>query len=220
MPNAGPRNGDEVPRDAWKRWRQIQDWVFAGTREWGFTVSADHQFLTVDDSTIRAGMLRGTRFSPVDVVRGGRPFQNVSPPAGAYVFHYSFTSGRGDWAAARSWREGMALNTPLIAVSSANELSQKTLPPLRSFCSLDADNLIVTALKKADSDGAIVLRAFEIRGDTAVSPVRFLGQERKFLPANLLEEVGPVQEAHVLRVRPFEISTVKLHVPLPTTGTR
>ena len=76
MPNAGPRNGDEVPRDTWKRWRQIQDWVFAGTGEWGFTVSADHQFLTVDDSALRAGMLRGTRFSPVNVVRGGRPFQN------------------------------------------------------------------------------------------------------------------------------------------------
>ena len=100
MPNAGPRNGDEVPKDVWKRWRQIQDWVFAGTREWGFTVSADHQFLTVDDGAIRAGMLRGTRFSPVNVVRGGRPFQNLSPPAGAYVFRYSFTSGKGDWAAA------------------------------------------------------------------------------------------------------------------------
>lgn len=220
MPNAGPRNGDEVPKDVWKRWRQIQDWVFAGTREWGFTVSADHQFLTVGDSAIRAGMLRGTRFSPVNVVRGGRPFQNLSPPADAFVFHYSFTSGRGDWAAARSWRAGMALNTPLIPVSSANELSQKSLPPVRSFCSLDADNLVITALKKADGDGAIVLRVFEIRGDSAESRVRFLGQDRKFWAANLLEEVGPMQEGDVLRVGPYEISTVKLPLPEPTKGTK
>ena len=129
MPNAGPRNGDEVPKDIWKRWRQIQDWVFAGSREWGFTVSADHQFLTVGDSAIRAGMLRGTRFSPVNIVRGGQPFRNAWPPADIYIFHYSFTSGKGDWAAAKSWRAGMAFNTPLIPVSSANELSQKSLPP-------------------------------------------------------------------------------------------
>ena len=83
---------------------------------------------------------------------------------------------------------------------------------MRSFCSLDADNLVITALKKADRDGAIVLRVFEIRGDTAESPVRFLGQDRKFRAANLLEEVGPRQEEDVLRVGPYEISTVKLRI--------
>jgi len=214
MPNAGPRNNDEIPRDIWKRWRQIQDWVFAGTREWGFTVSVDHQFLTVGDSALRAGMLRGTRFSPVNVVRGGRPYQNLWPPPSEYIFHYSFTSGRGDWAAAKSWRSGMALNTPLIPVVSANELSQKSLPPARSFCSLDADNLVVTALKKADKDEAIVLRVFEIRGDSAETPVQFLGHARRFLPANLLEEADPKQERDLLRVGPYEISTVKLR-PTP-----
>src|SRR5271157_493164 len=220
MPNAGPRNGDEVPKDVWKRWRQIQDWVFAGAGEWGFTVSADHQFLTVGDSAIRAGMLRGTRFSPVNVVRGGRPFQNLSPPADAYVFRYSFTSGKGDWAAARSWRAGMAFNTPLIPVSSAHELSQKPLSPVRSFCSLDADNLVITTLKKADRDEAIVLRVFEIRGDSAESAVRFLGQNRKFWPANLLEEVGPMPEGDLLRLGPYEISTVRLPLAELTTGTK
>ena len=141
MPNAGPHNGDEVPLETWRRWRQIQDWVFAGTRDWGFTLSADHQFMTVDDNSIRAGMLRGTRFSPVNFVQGGRPTQILSPPPDTYIFHYSLTSSRGNWAEAKSWRAGMAFNTPLIPVTSANELSQKRLPPQRSFCSLDADNL-------------------------------------------------------------------------------
>jgi alpha-mannosidase len=220
MPNAGPRNSDEVPKDIWKRWRQIQDWVFAGNSKWGFTLSADHQFLTVGDRAIRAGMLRGTRFSPVNNVRGGRPLQNLSPPAGTYVFDYSLTSSEGDWGAARSWRPGMALNTPLIPVSSANELSQKPLPPERSFCSFDADNLVITALKKADQDGAIVVRVFEIRGGTAESPVRFLGQDRKFFGANLLEEVGPMREDDVLHVGPYEISTIKLPNAEPSKGTK
>ena len=106
----------------------------------------------------------------------------------------------------------MAFNTPLIPVSSVNELSQKPLPPVRSFCSLDADNLVITALKKADKDGAIVLRAFEIRGDRAESPVQFLGQNRRFSAINLLEEAGPMQEGDMLRLGPYEISTVKLQL--------
>jgi alpha-mannosidase len=218
MPNAGPRNGDEVPKDTWKRWCQIQDWVFAGAGDWGFTLSADHQFLNVGDSALRAGMLRGTRFSPVNFERNGRSIQKPSPPDGIYVFHYSFASGRSNWASAKSWRAGMALNTPLIPPSSANELSQKPLPPTRSFCSLDGNNLIVTALKKADRDDSIVLRAFEIRGDRANSPVQFLGQNRKLSVVNLLEEPEPGQEGDILQVGPYEISTVKLHLPELTPG--
>ena len=217
MPNAGPRNGDEVPKDAWKRWRQIQDWVFAGAGDWGFTLSADHQFLTVGDSTLQAGMLRGTRFSPVNFERNGRSILKPSPPDGTYVFHYSFSSGKGDWGAARSWRSGMALNTPLIPASSADELSQKPLPPMGSFCSLDADNLVVTALKKADQDDSIVLRVFEIRGASAESSVRFLGQNRKFAEVNLMEEGGPPRaESDILNVSPHEITTLKLRLSVPT----
>jgi alpha-mannosidase len=216
MPNAGPRNGDEVPKDTWKRWRQIQDWVFAGAGDWGFTLSADHQFLTVEESALRAGMLRGTRFSPVNFERYGRPILKPSPPNGTYVFHYSFTSARGNWASAKSWRAGMAFSTPLIPVASANELSQKPLPPMRSFCSLDADNLVITALKKADRDDSIALRAFEIRGEIAESPVQFLEQKRKLSVVNLLEEAGPGQEGDMLRVGPYEISTVKLRLAEPT----
>jgi hypothetical protein len=36
--------------------------------EWGVTISADHQLFTVSDTAIRAGMLRGTRFNPVNEV--------------------------------------------------------------------------------------------------------------------------------------------------------
>ena len=50
MPNAGPHFGDEVPKEIWKGWRQIQDWIFAGTSDWGITITADHQLLTVSDT--------------------------------------------------------------------------------------------------------------------------------------------------------------------------
>jgi alpha-mannosidase len=86
------------------------------------------------------------------------------------------------------------------------------LPPQRSFCSLDADNLVITALKKADGDGSIVLRLFEIQGASAETSVQFIGRTRKFSAVNLLEEAGTTQETDVLRVGPYEISTVKLRL--------
>jgi alpha-mannosidase len=213
MPNAGPQASDEMPRDVWSKWRQVQDWVFAGSKEWGYTVASDHQFLTVDDASIRAGMLRGTLYSPLRVVRGDEPTLSVWPRAGKYVFHYSFSSGKGDWDASKSWRAGMDFNMPLIPVTAVNELSEKPLPPERSFFSIDADNLVLTALKKADRDGAVVLRVFEIRGDTAECPIRFLGRDRGFRVANLLEENLSKGLQNVLHVRPYEISTIKLSVP-------
>ena len=210
MPKAGPHWADEVSPDIWKGWRQIQDWVFAGTKEWGFTVSADHNLIEASNTAIKADMLRGTRFSPATTVRNGQPILDVRPPAGTYVFRYSFTSGKGDWSVGKSWRAGMAFSIPLIPVSSINTLSEKPLPPEESFLSLRADNLVVTAMKKADVGRAIVVRAFEIEGNPAESSILFLGQEHDFRQTNLLEEDLPPGEQRNLHIQPYEVDTLKL----------
>lgn len=211
MPNAGPHWEDEVAPDIWKKWRQIQDWVFAGTTEWGFTLSADHQLIEVDPTYVRSDMLRGTRFTPMTtVLSDGNQALDARPVAGSYTFRYSLTSGKGGWAAAKSWRAGMAFSAPLIAVTSANPNSQKPLPVQQSFLSLNADNLVLSALKKSDDDDSIVLRAFEIRGEHSEVPFRFLGKDRSFLPVNLLERNLSDTEQKTFSASPYEIFTVKL----------
>jgi alpha-mannosidase len=212
MPEAGPGFGDEAPPQIWKGWRQIQDWVSAGSADWGVTIAADHQLLTIADGVVRAGMLRGTRFNPLAIVRDGRPVLLQQPLAGTYVFRYSLTSGAGDWAARKSWRSGMDFNTQLMPVNSVNELSKKTLPAENSFCALDGDDLVLSALKKSSRDDSIVLRVFDERGRAAETPIRFLGRERTFQPVNMLEE-SPGASAAVLRVQPYEIATVRLPRP-------
>jgi alpha-mannosidase len=210
MSKAGPHWDDEVSPEIWKGWRQVQDWVFAGTTEWGFTVSYDHQLIEVSDKEIRMDMLRGTRFTPATTVRNGQPILDLRPPAGTYVFRYSFTSAKGDWEAEKSWRAGMAFSTPLIPMTSVNALSQKPLPPEKCFLSLHADNLVLTGLKKSEDGESIVLRAFEIEGKMAESPIVFLGEERSFRETNLLEENLPTGVQKVLHIQPYEIDTLKL----------
>jgi alpha-mannosidase len=211
MTNSGPHWEDEVAPDIWKKWRQIQDWVFAGTKEWGFTVSADHQLMEVSQSDVRSDMLRGTRFTPMTtVLSDGQQARDLRPSAGSYTFRYSLTSEKGDWAESKSWRAGMAFNTPLIAVTSADPNSQKPLPAQQSFLSLNADNLVVSALKKADGDDTVILRTFEIRGEHTATPVRFLGKERIFLPVNMLEENLSNTEQKTFNAAPYEIGTIKI----------
>jgi alpha-mannosidase len=212
MPGSGPHFRDEVPNEIWKGWRQVQDWVFAGTSAWGFTVSADHQVFNVNEKDIRGSMLRGTRYNPLKVVRGGQEVLIQQPPPGSYTYRYSFTSGQGDWGAAKSWRAGLAFNTPLIPVTAVNELSKKALPPEQSFCSVESDQLVLSAIKKADRDDSIVLRLYDARGTSSRTPVRFLGAERSFRMANLLEERQGDADQKVLQIQPNEINTVMLSV--------
>jgi len=213
MPNSGPRAGDEVSRDIWKGWRQVQDWIAASTKEWTLTVSADHQMFTLDGKSIRAGLLRGTRYNPLNVVRNGKSVLIQQPPAGTYVYRYAISSAAGDWSTAKSWRDGMAFNAGLIPVEAVDEIANKPLPAELSFCSIDGENLVISALKKADREDAVVLRAFEVRGQSVQTAVRFLGKERTFRLANMLEETLPGSERKLLEFKPYEIVTIKMKVP-------
>jgi len=209
FPKCGPRAGDEVPYDEWKTWRQIQDWIFAGTAEAGLTIAADRQFMMLGDGVIRAGMMRGA-FQSTGITRAGKPFLLPVPPAGTYVYRYSLYSGKGGWAAAKSHRDGMAFSNPLIAVSSVDDLAEKPLPPTHSFCSLGADNLVLTALKKAEHDDAIIMRFVEMEGVPVEPAAELLGHKSGFREVNLLEEETPGAGVRSLKVSPYEIKTVRL----------
>ena len=114
--------------------------------------------------------------------------------------------------AQQSWRAGLDFSTPLIPVTSAGGSADRPLPPQKSFLSLGADNLVLSALKKSETGENIIVRAFEIEGTPAQSPVTFLGKENSFRQTNLLEE-NPQAEQKILRVRPYEIETIKLSAP-------
>lgn len=180
-----------------------------GYRDWGLNITADRQSLTLDDDVIRVGMIRGT-YCTQGLTRGNKVALGRIPVPGTYVFRYSLSSGKGNWTVAKSQRAGMAFSSPLIPVSDVDELSTKSLPPTRSFCSLEAESLIVTALKKAEADSGIVLRVFETDGREARTTVEFLGRKSRVRAVNLLEEqTGAVDEA-VWRLKPYEIGTVRL----------
>ncbi len=210
IPRAGTRSTDEVPNEVWKKWRQIQNWISSSSPEWNLTISADHQLFTVDKDAIRGDMLRGTTFNQLRTYEDGKAAPVKLPRAGSYVFRYSITSGKGDWAAAKAWRQGMAFNDALIPVVSEDELMPKSLPAEQSFLSVNGDSLVVTALKKADRSDGIIVRFFEASGASMETSFQFLGKPSTFRVTNLLEEPESRPGKQSLQVKPYEIDTLEL----------
>ncbi len=224
MPKTGPHAGDEIKYDSWKNARLIHDWIHAGTAEAGLTIASDHQQFRLGEEgppnatsrvwepgLICAEMVRGTRFVSVKVVRGDEVGSLQYPPAGTYVFRYSLSSASGDWKKAKAYRAGLGWNNPLLPISVADDITGKSLPPARSFCSLKQGNLVLSTLKKADRDPSILLRAYEIEGTAVETPLELLGRTPTFEEVNLLEEDSNQTPQEVLRVRPYAIKTVKFN---------
>jgi alpha-mannosidase len=210
LPGSGPRARDEIQREAWEKYRVIQGWVFAGTPEWGVTVAADHQLVRLEDGLIHANMIRGQRYTSAKIVRGDQLTSMHYPANGHYVFKYSLSSGAGDWKAVRSYQAGLSFNSPLVPVSVVDDISSKSLPPTHSFCSVQGDDLLITALKKSDAGSSVILRLYEIQGKKTETPVMFLGKQQSFRETNLLEEDLGSADEKVLGANPYEIKTLRL----------
>ena len=210
LPGSGPTANDEINKEAWEKYRTIQHWVFAGTPEWGVTLAADHQLVKLDDALIHASMIRGQRYTSVRIVRGEEVTSIHFPPPGHYIFRYSLSSGAGDWKVLRSYRTGMDFNTPLIPISVVDDVSNKSLPPTNSFCSVHDGNLVISALKKSEGDRSIILRLYDVQGTKAETPITFLGKKQDFHETNLLEQDLRPQAERVLRVNPYQIETLRL----------
>jgi alpha-mannosidase len=209
MPNAETIRGDEITNESWRRSRHIHDWIHAGAADGGLTIATDHQQIRLGDDVICAEMVRGTKYVSVKVKRGDKMTSMYYPPPDTYVFRYSLSSVPGDWKACKAYRSGIGWNNPLLPISVADEITSKSLPPKQSFCELKQGNLVLSALKKADSGSSILLRAYEIEGSPVKTPVEFLGRRLNFSEVNLLEEeIGGTSQKE-LRCGPYEIKTIK-----------
>ena len=211
MPNAETKRDDEITNESWRSSRLIHDWIHAGTDNEGLTISSDHQQIRLGDNVIYAEMVRGTRYVSVKVGKDDGLSSRNYPPDGVYVFHYSLSSGEGDWKAIKAYRSGMNFTNPLIPVSVADDLTGKSLPPSFSFCSVQKDNIIISALKKADFNSSPVLRLYEIEGVAVNTSVTFLNKQISFSEVNMLEEESGKAATKLLSAKPYSISTIRLN---------
>ncbi|MBM3141455.1 MAG: glycoside hydrolase [Chloroflexi bacterium] len=129
---------------------------------------------------------------------------------GEHTYIYAVYPHSGDWKETEIHRRGHEFTYHLLAFQMDTTALDKEL---RSF-TLEPDNLIISALKKAEKEDAVILRFFETKGQTCQAQLQMPVQIKAAKCVNLLEEEESelkVENGELrMEVNPFEIVTLKL----------
>ncbi|MGH9404513.1 MAG: alpha-mannosidase [Terriglobia bacterium] len=157
---------------------------------------------TVEPGTLRLTLLR----SPVSP----DPIADQGP----HDFTYSLYPHAGDWKEAGTQFQGYQLNYPLLV--RATEAHAGALPPSHSFVEIDPANVILTAIKKAEDDDAVVFRFFEFEGKQSQVRLRLPAAATKAAQTSLMEQeegslsLGTDGRQISVPIGPYEIKSVKV----------
>jgi alpha-mannosidase len=131
---------------------------------------------------------------------------------GEHDFTYSMYPHAGTWREAETVRRGLELNYRLLPM--AVEKHEGALPATYSFVQLEPNNVVLTAMKKAEDDDALVLRFYEWAGKEGDVTVQLPARAHSATETDLMEKVLgelPLREGKVsVHTRPYEIKTVKV----------
>jgi alpha-mannosidase len=136
---------------------------------------------------------------------------------GHHEFTYAIYPHGGTWREARTVREGYELNYKLRSM----ELEQHVgaLPAEHAFVQVEPENVVLTALKKAEDDDGLVFRFYEWAGKETDAKVQLPPGSLAAQETDLME--GPMGELSIqdgvvqVHTKPYEIRTVKVRFGLP-----
>ncbi len=135
-------------------------------------------------------------------------------------FSYVLYPHAGTWQAAQTVEHGYDFNYALEGMQV--EAHTGAMSPEHSFFQVDAKNVAVTAIKKAETDDALVIRFYEFEGKSAPVTLTVPEGATRASIVNLMEKPeGPalsVTGNHVtVPVTPFQIQTVRVEYTPPST---
>lgn len=128
-----------------------------------------------------------------------------------YTFEYALQHYDGDWRQSEAYKNSQEFHYLPLTVQ-AN--SKGDLPQEFSFLELKPNNLILSALKKAEDSDEVILRFFETTGEETTAEIKLFRKIKKAAVADLLEreeyELKTDGNRLKMEVKPFEIVTLKL----------
>jgi alpha-mannosidase len=132
---------------------------------------------------------------------------------GHHHFHYALYPHAGTWKDALTVRHGWEYNYPLQAVVATAHLG--SLPAEHSFASVEPENVVLTAVKKAEDANGLIFRVYEWAGKESTVEFHVPPGAMGATVTNLMEqpEGNPLTVADdVVKVpiHPYEILTVRV----------
>lgn len=155
---------------------------------------------------LRLTLLRGTEWPDPEADRG------------QHHFTYALYPHQGDWKEAQTVRQGYELNLPLqvMTISTPEQTLEKTLPPSGSLLNLEAENLVLMALKPTeDQSNAWILRCYECHGEAAPLQVSSDVLNLKLEDSvDLLERPveAAIAQGQTPTISPWKIASFRIHL--------
>lgn len=135
---------------------------------------------------------------------------------GRHEFTYSLYPHGGNWRDALTVRRGYELNYPLLTTQI--EKHEGDLKDAHSFLGIQAENVVLTATKKAEDEDALVLRFYEWAGKESDVKLQLPAGVQAASETDLMERpMGeiPIEDGTVtVHTKPYEIKTVRIRFAL------
>jgi alpha-mannosidase len=180
-------------------------WADMSDEKHGFSLLNDSKYgYDARDNVLRLSLLRAPEWP------------DPHADEGHHEFTYSLYPHAGTWREALTVRKGYELNYPLLAVSALPH--EGTLPPESSFFSTDAENIVITAVKKSEDDKNLVLRFYEWAGKKGQLKLNVPEGIVSAAEADLMEHPGSElamsadKRSVAVDVNPYEIKTILLRL--------
>jgi len=135
---------------------------------------------------------------------------------GHHHFHYALYPHAGTWKDALTVRHGYEYNYPLTAVVTTAHAG--TLPAEHSFASVGPENVVLTAVKKAEDANGLIFRVYEWAGKESTVEFHVPAGATGATVTNMMETAegeplavtGDVVKAPI---HPYEILTIRVDYP-------
>jgi alpha-mannosidase len=210
----GPAYGnlvyDELCSDI--RPREVQNFLTAGDASFGLTLStsvAVNDYKDPTDNPVPYPVLQPILLASRRSCHGEG---NWYLQEGDHDYRFSLSSHAAGWR--NGYRAGIAANGPLIAIAPLPATAGERLPESRSFLPFSASNLVLSTMKKAETDDAVLLRLYDIEGKDTETGLELVVPVTRAARTNIVEEEGaamtPRQGRLVLPVGHHAVETVKL----------
>jgi len=192
-----------------------QRWADLGDGQHGFSLINESKF-GYDDAgnVLRLTLLRSPTWPDPEADRGH------------HHFSYALYPHAGDWKQALTVRHGYEYNYQLQAMQVAAHAG--SLPLEHSFVSVQPENVVLTAMKKAEDSDSLIFHAYEWAGKSSNVTFTVPAGATGAVLTNLLEQpLEPPQGSPLaitgtqltVPIHPFEILTVRVDYKRATQST-
>jgi len=180
-------------------------WADLGDSQHGFSLINNSKYGYDDqDNVLRLSLLRSPTWPDPDADRGHHRFTYALYPHG------------GDWKQALTVRHGYEYNYSLRAAQV--EAHSGAMPAQFAYVTVKPDNVVLTALKKAEDSNSLIFRVYEWAGKSSDVEFHVPRGATAATVTNLMEkpEGAPLKlegDTVTAPIHPFEILTVRIDYP-------